>query len=112
MPGAQDALRKAKRTRPLVAAEAAQFIKAASDNTQPETEAIVPPWETVEEELSEKGKPKRVSFPLRLNRRDNAMLDWVAQELEISKNQLIRQFFLRTKLPEVAQELWDKKMSL
>jgi hypothetical protein len=112
MPGAQDALRKAKRTGPQVAANAAQFIKAASDHTQPEAEAQVPPWEAVEEELSERGKPKRVSFPLRLNKRDNAMLGWVAQELEISKNQLIRQFFLRTKLPEVAQELWDKKTSL
>lgn len=111
MPGAQDALRKANRTGPQVPANAAQFIKAASDHSQPETEARLPPWETVKEELSEKGKPKRVSFPLRLNKRDNAMLDWVAQELEISKNQLIRQFFLRTKLAEVAQELWDKKTS-
>ena len=111
MPGAQDALRKAKRkeTPPVVDAE--QFIKGASGDAEIETEAVVPPWETVEEEYSDRGKPKRVSFPLRLNRRGNAMLDWVARELEISKNQVIRQLFLRKTLPEMAEELWGKKIS-
>lgn len=112
MPGAQDALRKAKRTGRQAAVDAEQFIKGATVDAHPATEPAMPPWERVEEEFSDRGKTKRVSFPLRLNKRDNAMLDWVAQELEISKNQVIRQLFLRTTLAEVAQELWDKKMSL
>jgi hypothetical protein len=111
MPGAQDALRKAKRTGTPPAVDAEQFIKGAAVDAQAATEAVVPPWETVEEAYSERGKAKRVSFPLRLSRRDNAMLDWVAQELEISKNQVIRQLFLRKTLPEMARELWGKKMS-
>lgn len=111
MPGAQDALRKAKTIQPQAAADAERFIKDTSVDAQPETEEVVPPWETVEEELSDRGKAKRLSFPLRLNKRDNAMLDWVAQELEISKNQVIKQLFLRTTLRQVAQELWDKKAS-
>lgn len=111
MPGAQDALRKAKRTGTHTVVDAAQFIKGAAVDAQPDTAAVVPPWETAEEEFSPRGKPKRVSFPLRLTRRDNAMLDWVAHELEISKNQVIRQLFLRKTLPEMAQELWEHKMS-
>ena len=111
MPGAQDALRKAKRTGTQSAADAERFIKGATVDAQHATEPVIPPWETVEEEFSDRGKTKRVSFPLRLTKRDNAMLDWVAQELEISKNQVIRQLFLRTALAEMAQELWDKKTS-
>ena len=111
MPGAQDARRKAKRTETHTVMDAAQFLKGAAGAAPPDTAAVVPPWDTVEEEFSARGKPKRVSFPLRLTRRDNAMLDWVANELEISKNQVIRQLFLRTTLPEMAQELWEKKMS-
>lgn len=111
MPGAQDALRKAKTKSPQAAAAIEQFIKGASADTESESKAVVPPWETVEEELSDRGKAKRVSFPLRLTKRDNAMLDWVAHELELSKNQVIKQLFLRTTLREVAKELWDKKTS-